>query len=144
MVCIYCGSPTGVNNSRLQRRTNSVWRRRVCQECGAVFTTEENAKLHAGIMVSGSTGKLAPLSRDRLFVSIHDSCKHRHSALDDASALTQTILARLLAHHRGGVVTRDDIVRAATSVLRRFDMAAATFYAAYHPLAAETAETTTS
>ena len=132
MVCIYCGAPTQVVNSRLQKRANHIWRRRKCIACGAVFTSEEHAALHSSLMVETSTKKLVPFSRDHLFASIHDSCRHRPTAISDATALTQTIIAELTRAQAGGIVNIRDISGTAHTVLQRFDAAAATMYAAYH------------
>lgn len=135
MVCIYCGAPTQVINSRVQRRLNNIWRRRKCKVCAAIFTTEERAALHASLMVALPAGRLAPFSRDYLFTSVHDSCRHRPSAIDDATSLTQTIITSLVRAQHNGIVTLEDIARATHALLQRFDPAAATVYAAYHPLA---------
>ncbi|HSW99258.1 MAG TPA: hypothetical protein VLF71_05480 [Candidatus Saccharimonadales bacterium] len=89
-------------------------------------------------MVSRSGAQLLPFSRDNLFASVHDSCKHRPSSIDDAGALTQTIIAKLVARQHGGIITRDDISRTTHAVLARFDTTAATVYAAYHPAPAAT------
>ena len=132
MVCIYCGSPTQVVNSRLQRRANNIWRRRKCLACGAIFTTEEHPNLHTGLVVR-SGHNLAPFSRDHLFASILESCRHRPTSISDAAALTQTIIGELLGGQNNATVELADIVHIAHAVLARFDTAAATMYAAYHP-----------
>lgn len=133
MVCIYCSAPTHVTNSRLQKRANQTWRRRHCKACGSNFTTHEVADLGSTIVVArGNTEQLQPFSRDLLFVSIYESTKHRPDALDDASALTQTIIAQLSALATNGKLDRDVIVAVSTAVLERFDKVAATMYAAYH------------
>ena len=113
MVCIYCGSPTQVINSRQQWRTNGVWRRRLCTVCKNVFTTTEAPDLSTTVMVEPKPGSasLHHFNRDRLFLSIYDSCKHRPTALKDASSLTATVIGKLLgSQERPGVVTRDQIV----------------------------------
>lgn len=133
MVCIYCGSATQVVNSRLQRRSNHIWRRRRCLSCLSIFTTEEHAELSGAIMVQYSSKSLRPFSRDQLFISIYESCKHRDSALRDATALTLIIIGSLLKHTRTGLLHREDIVKTAYVALTRFDAAAATYYHAYHP-----------
>jgi transcriptional regulator NrdR family protein len=134
MVCIYCASPTQVTNSRLQKRVNQVWRRRQCSNCGSNFTTHEVVDFGSTIAVQYSIRKLRPFSRDILLVSVYESCKHRSDALSDASALTQTIIGQLLAHIQEGKLDRDVIAAVTTAVLERFDKAAATMYAAYHPI----------
>lgn len=134
MVCTYCGSPTQVTNSRLQKRANQIWRRRQCLNCGSNFTTHEIIDLGSTIAVHYSERKMRPFSRDLLFASIYESCKHRVEAIADASALTQTIVGLLLAHAPNGKLERDVIVTVTTTALERFDKVAATMYAAYHPL----------
>lgn len=132
MVCIYCGSSTQVKNSRLQRRANQVWRRRQCIACKAIFTTQEAAELTTSLVVQYATHQLQPFSRDKLFASIYESCKHRTEAADDAAALTKTITAALLKLQQEGNVLRDAIVRTTLETLQRFDPTAAAVYGAYH------------
>ncbi len=135
MVCIYCGSPTNVTNSRQQVRINQVWRRRRCTRCGSDFTTHEVADLGSTIVVERSDSKkLVPFSRDLLFVSVYQSLKHRATALEDASALAQTIIAQLSGIAPHGKLDRDSIVAIVAATLERFDKDAATMYAAYHRL----------
>jgi len=134
MVCIYCGSTTSVTNSRLQKRVNQVWRRRQCQKCGSNFTTHEVADLGSTIVVQRGTRQLVPFSRDLLFVSVYESLKHRIKALEDATAITQTIIGEVVHHAPAGKLERDVLVAVAQAVLERFDKTAGTMYAAYHPL----------
>src|SRR5262245_26827606 len=95
MVCVYCGSPTRVINSRHQRRTNDIWRRRKCLNCLNIFTSNEQAELATAIIME-SGDNLLPFNRDTLFVSILESCKHRPTAISDANSLTSVIITRLL------------------------------------------------
>lgn len=132
MTCIYCGSKTEVANSRLQKRSNTVWRRRRCRRCGAIFTTLEAPDLSSALVVQYAHGKTAPLSRDRLLVSLLNPLSHRKDAIAAAGALTSTILAELLQTHPGPVLRVFDIAKTAHSVLARFDSAAAISYAAHH------------
>jgi transcriptional repressor NrdR len=132
MVCIYCGSPTQVKNSRLQRRANQVWRRRQCTACAALFTTEESPELTTSLVVQHTTHQLQPFSRDRLFASIYESCKHRSQAADDAAALTKTVISTILQQQHEGNVLRDVIVRTTHQTLQLFDPTAAAVYSAYH------------
>jgi transcriptional repressor NrdR len=132
MVCVHCGQKTQVSNSRLQRRANQVWRRRACLNCGAVFTTLESTDYGAAWLVKGLTGALAPFSRDKLFLSLYASCQHRPTAITDAGALSDTLIAKLLPQVQGGVVTTQAIAAAAQVALSRFDAAAAVHYQAFH------------
>jgi len=84
-------------------------------------------------MVQTDKAKLIPFNRDHLFASIHDSCRHRASHIDDATALTQTIISTLVRAQRNGILNRDTVVRTAHETLSRFDQTAAAIYAAYHP-----------
>lgn len=133
MVCIYCVCETQVYNSRPQKRSNTVWRRRRCIACQAQFTTVEQYDLQRSVIVHGTIG-LKPFIRDKMFISIYDSLKHRKTALSDATALTDTVMAQLLSQVRGGVLERDVIASVCATVLKRFDKTAATYFVAYHPI----------
>ncbi len=87
-------------------------------------------------MVSPTTGKkLAPFSRDKLFVSIFESCKHRPKGIDDAAFLTQTVINDFWADGaQSALLHRNHIVHTVYQVLDRFDPTAAALYRAYHPL----------
>lgn len=136
MVCIYCGNTTQVTNSRLQKRTNTIWRRRACKNCKELFTTIEQPDLATTIIVRQVSKELTPLQRDKLLISLYDSCKHRITAYDDATELTKTCLADIIQSSIDGVIERNAIVTIVGSVLDRFDEVAATMYRAYHPLKA--------
>lgn len=75
-----------------------------------------------------------PFLRDMLFLSLYDACRHRSTAITDASALTDTVIGKLLAgqHVKDGTVQRDDISTCCKQVLAAFDTTAATHYAAFH------------
>jgi transcriptional repressor NrdR len=131
MVCVHCGGKTKVVNSRQQRKSNQVWRRRQCLECGAVFSTREAAQHELAWLVRDGS-RLEPFSRDRLFLSLYKSCEHRKTALSDARGLTDTIIGKLSAHMVDGAVDDRDITRVALVALNRFDKAASTHYQAFH------------
>lgn len=133
MVCIYCESPSKVINSRLQKRLNQVWRRRQCLRCGNAFTTHEAVELGASLVIRHSSRQLVPFDKDILFISIYESCKHRPTAIQDAAALTQTIIAYIRKELVDGTVTREVIIKNALATLGHFDKTAATVYTAYHP-----------
>ena len=132
MVCIYCGSRTSVTNSRPQKRLNRTWRRRECQNCHAVFTSVEAADLSGSIVVRHAHSPVQPFNRDKLFVSLYRALGHRKTAVDDAGALCDTIVAKLLHGEAQASISPADIVKTAHTVLKRFDEAAAVQYAAYH------------
>lgn len=132
MICIHCGSETKVVNSRLQKRLNGVWRRRACDTCGGVFTSHEIADYASSLAVRNAKGALRPLLRDKLLLSMYKSLQHRATALEDAAALTDTIIARLLKQAQHSIIEDKSIVNTAYLVLLRFDKAAAVHYQAFH------------
>ena len=132
MVCIYCGHATSVSNSRQQKRSNATWRRRTCKHCLAVFTTIETIDLSTAILVTDS--KLhTPFSRDKLFVSIYDSCKHRKDAQTSASMLTDTIIKQVYPLVKDASIPLSTLRTITANTLQRFDTASGVHYAAYHP-----------
>lgn len=154
MVCIYCKGNLAVSNSRPQKSRNQTWRRRPCKTCGAVFTSIEAIDLSQALTVStapqtrrrsaeqssaSNTGNksklpdLQPYDRDRLFVSLHASLQHRPSAISDARGLCETITAHITGLAQNGRVDSRTIAETALNTLQRFDAAAATHYAAFHP-----------
>jgi transcriptional repressor NrdR len=133
MVCIYCGHETSVTNSRLNKRLNSIWRRRACASCGNIFSTYEQAdRAKAWRVVKDN--KLRDFDRDHLFISLYKSCGHRPAAISDAGHLAETVVA-LLAKRPNGTISTQELSQTAYDVLARFDSAAATHYAAFHPQA---------
>jgi hypothetical protein len=65
-------------------------------------------------------------------MSIFDSLKHRKTALNDATELTDTVISKLYRHMQDAIVEREYIVQVVTEVLKRFDKPAAVFYMAFH------------
>ncbi len=131
MVCIYCGLKTSVINSRLQKRQNHIWRRRQCISCMAVFTTSEAPDLYKGLAIE-SDGDIKPFSRDKLFVSVHDSLKHRKTATEDAMHLTDTIISKILPSVQKAQITKNNLSELAFNVLLHFDKSASVYYKSYH------------
>ena len=132
MVCIYCGGETLVTNSRKQKRRNSVWRRRVCSDCRATVTSIESIDLENALVIT-SQKHHEPFSRDKLFISIYESCKHRNDAQISATELTDTIINLLYPLISDASIARSDIIKTASKVLHRYDDPAAVYYKAFHP-----------
>jgi transcriptional repressor NrdR len=131
MVCIHCGQKTQVTNSRPQHRTNQVWRRRACLSCKAIFSTLEAADYGAAWLVR-SSGGLTPFNRDKLFLSLYHSCQHRPAAISDATALTDTVISKILAQAHDGVIGAPVIAATVAAALNRFDKPASVHYQAFH------------
>lgn len=132
MVCTYCGANTQVINSRLQKRSNSVWRRRKCVACNAIFTTSEQVDYEKTWVVQYSAREVRPFMRDQLLVSIYNSLRHRASALADAEGLTNTVISMLTKQIQNGTLQARDIAAATHVVLNRFDQPGAISYQAFH------------
>jgi transcriptional regulator NrdR family protein len=110
-----------------------VWRRRKCVNCGAIFSTLEGVNISQALSVQKKNG-LEPFSRDTLLITVYDSLRHRKTALQDATALTSTIISTLTPLADNAVIDRDVIVTVTGTILQRFDKPAATHYQAFHPL----------
>ncbi len=134
MVCIYCGSKTEVTNSRSKARITSVWRRRQCKACVAQFSTSELPDFDTSLAVKTNDGKLKPLNRDKLFLSLYQALGHRPDALKSATELTFTILGLLLRTHKpvDGTIEASMLAKTALNVLKRYDALSAHTYKAYH------------
>lgn len=131
MECIYCSGKTQVVNSRPQKKQAHVWRRRRCLSCEAIFTTGESPDLLKSLVVDDGT-RFAPFDRDKLLISLYLVCGHRTDPVESAAGLTDTTVSKLLVKAESGKLTRNQIIKTASTVLKRFDSAAAVQYAAYH------------
>jgi transcriptional regulator NrdR family protein len=84
------------------------------------------------LAVQQPSGAIEPFLREKLFISIYESCKHRSSALEDAEAITSTIIGNLLGTVQNATLPRSVIATTAAGVLKNFDYAAHTHYTAFH------------
>lgn len=131
MVCPYCSSKTQVTNSRSRAGGTEVWRRRECLSCKQIWTTNEHIDLASSHRIHTSENALEPFSREKLFVSIKDSLAHRKTALEDATALTDTVLAAVLRQKQANIQV-SQLISIVHEVLQRFDPTAAAVYSAKH------------
>lgn len=142
MICIKCSSDTKVTNSRPHKKTPSVWRRRECTACGAVFTTSEVVadESYAFNVKSPSSG-LQTFSLPRLMFSIAASLSHRPamSIADESYWLAQTI-AQSLQATATDTVSSQAIAAEAYTVLSNFDATAGIQYGARHGLVLNSAQ----
>jgi transcriptional regulator NrdR family protein len=130
MVCLYCSEKLRVSNSRTQKSTNSIWRRRSCPACRAVFTSIEAISLENSIRVSDSKA-LEPFMKEKLFMSVYESLKHKQKPLQDARDVTETICSKLMRQHiQAATLDRQVIISVATEILRRYDSLAGMHYQA--------------
>lgn len=87
----------------------------------------------AVLVISPASKKPTVFSRDKLFISIYASMKHRSSAIKDAEQIASTVIAQLRPSFSAGQVTTAKIAQTAYKVLKRFDTPASTQYKAFHP-----------
>lgn len=101
MVCPYCEQKTRVTNSRAQKRTGGVWRRRQCTACMALFTSEEHIDYSTTWLVQKSSEQTTPFERDVLLLSIAGCVE----TPQEASQLTDTVLKQLLSLNTALITT---------------------------------------
>lgn len=134
MVCIYCHTKTQVTNSRPQKRSNSIWRRRECTSCKALFTSIEEIDVATSLRVKRSKG-LEPYKKEKLMFSLYESLKHLEGAPEAAKELTETISLLLIqdtGRNNAAILTIEEIAAKAHDVLLRFDNVAGLHYQARH------------
>ncbi len=134
MVCVYCGGDTRVVNSRPQIRSNQIWRRRLCKSCQAIFSTIESHDPAQTWMVKKPGKPAKEFAKEKLFLSIYESLKHRSTALYDAKHLTQTVINNLSRTTKDGIIESRTITNTVIVSLNRFDKTASTHYRAFHAI----------
>ena len=77
MRCPYCNySDSRVADSRPDMESGTIRRRRVCNQCGAKFSTVERVQMR-DLVVKKNSGKTEPFDRDKLRRSIKLACHNR-------------------------------------------------------------------
>ena len=104
MRCPYCNSSDSrVADSRPDTEDSIIRRRRVCNACGAKFTTVERIQMR-DLSVRKNSGKLEPFDREKLTRSIKLACRNRDVSDDQIDKLVTSI------HRRLETETGDDVV----------------------------------
>ncbi len=104
MRCPYCNSTDSrVTDSRPDTEDAIIRRRRVCNQCGAKFTTVERIQMR-DLMVRKNSGKLEPFDREKLRRSILLACRNRDVGEEQVEKLVTSI------HRRLETETADDTV----------------------------------
>ena len=120
MRCPFCGSEnTSVKDSRSAEDKTAVRRRRVCEACGARFTTFERVQLRE-IMVVKRDGKRVPFDRDRLTRSITIALRKRPVDREQIDQMVSGI-ARKLESGGETEVTSNEVGEFAMEALRQVD-----------------------
>jgi transcriptional repressor NrdR len=131
MVCPYCKADTAVVNSRHQKRSNSVWRRRTCLDCVNTFTTTENMQLSTVLSVSANK-RITPFNEDYLFAEILGTLPEANNNAVTARELTNTVISILLKDGAALIDSRRISIET-LKVLKRYDAQAWHAYIAKHP-----------
>lgn len=131
MNCLYCGNDTSVVNSRAQKRSNQVWRRRACSACEAVFTTHEAIDYSTALLVQ-YTAAAEPFSADRLFSDILACMPHRSDRYTAAREATSTTIKQLISKQSTAALDPPQISDATARVLKALDKKAYLHYTANH------------
>jgi len=142
MICIICSHDTKVTNSRPHKKTPSVWRRRECKACGAVFTTSEVVADDSYVFsVKSAVGKLSVFSLPTLIFSIASSLSHRQASSipDDSYWLAQTV-AQTIQATATDTVSSHAIAEETYVTLSNFDATAGIQYGARHGIVRNTAQ----
>jgi transcriptional repressor NrdR len=130
MNCPYCASNSKVTNSRPQKKSNSVWRRRECIRCHAVWTTEEHFRADSVFKVS-TDELLLDFAPEKLTGSLYSALRHRKTAGSDAKHLSRTVMNSLQDFQRP-VIPKQVITDTVIGVLKNYDKLAADLYKATH------------
>lgn len=135
MICIYCfHAKTKVTNSRSQKKSPIIWRRRTCLNCHKIFSSYERPSTDLLRVAHSLEDSLTPLSVGKLTLSIAKSFSHNlHSAEYDSMNLAQTVELKLLSLNKNPLVS-DEIADITYETLKRYDELAAIQYAAQHHL----------
>ena len=105
MRCPYCSSTDSRGtDSRPDIEDAIIRRRRVCNQCGAKFTTVERIQMR-DLMVRKNSGKLEPFDREKLRRSIVLACRNRDVGEDQVERLVTSIHRRLEAEAPDDTVT---------------------------------------
>ena len=131
MVCIYCAGKTQIGNSRARVRSNSVWRRRSCLTCQAVFTSIETPELSSSLLVQ-KNDDYQPFVREKLYISIYNALSESPRRYEHSTQLTSTVIGKLLAGSHGSAIPQIEITNCCSSTLKRFDSSAYLRYVDIH------------
>ncbi|MDR1696770.1 MAG: transcriptional regulator NrdR [Rickettsiales bacterium] len=109
MKCPYCNSiDSQVKDSRPNEDDGTIRRRRVCNSCGAKFSTIERTQVRE-LSVRKSSGKIEPFDRDKIYRAIKIAYGKRHAGAEHLEKVTNSIYKRLEAEAESDVIDSIDI-----------------------------------
>lgn len=121
MRCPYCNSTDSrVADSRPDIGDAIIRRRRVCNQCGAKFTTVERIQMRDLIVVKNS-GKTEPFDREKLFRSIKLACRNRDVRDEQIERLVASIQRRLETESADDTVTSAQVGQMVSDSLLNLD-----------------------
>ena len=135
MYCPYCRYPDSrVIDSRTAEDGAAIRRRRMCQECGRRFTTQETVIL----MVGKRSGVTEPFNRDKIERGVRRACQGRPVTEDQLAMLAQQVEDTIRSKGSGEVPSQE-VGLAILGPLRQLDEVAylrfASVYRSFQSLA---------
>lgn len=121
MRCPYCNSTDSqVKDSRPDTEDAIIRRRRVCNECGAKFTTVERIQMR-DLLVRKNSGKVEQFDRDKLKRSIQIACRNRDVKDERIEKLVTSIHRRLETETADDTVTSEMVGQMVSDSLLNLD-----------------------
>ncbi len=106
MKCPFCGFlSTQVKDSRPSDDNSSIKRRRICNNCGAKFTTYERIEVRE-VMVIKRNGSKRPFDIQKLLRSLEIATRKRSIGHDSLDQIVSNIVKKLQKFREGEVETK--------------------------------------
>jgi len=84
------------------------------------------------LSVRSKTGSIDPFVREKLLISINASLGHRKNHLNEAIAITDTVIGKLQKKYNNALIDTAYIIESVKEVLVNFDKTAVIYYDAYY------------
>jgi transcriptional repressor NrdR len=121
MRCPYCNSPDSqVKDSRPDNDDGTIRRRRICEKCGAKFTTVERVQLR-DLLVRKNDGTVEPFDRAKLKRSIQIACRKRDISDDRIDTITTSLHRQIEAKVADDTVPSEVIGKMVSESLLELD-----------------------
>jgi transcriptional repressor NrdR len=121
MRCPYCNSPDSqVKDSRPDVGDGTIRRRRICEKCGAKFTTVERVQLR-DLQVKKNDGTIEPFDRSKLKRSIQIACRKRDIPEDQIETIATSLHRQIEAKIADDVVPSEVIGKMVSESLLELD-----------------------
>lgn len=109
MKCPYCNNLNSqVKDSRPDEDDGTIKRRRICEKCGAKFSTVERVQLRE-LRVKKSDGRIEPFDRNKIKRSIQVACQKRSISDERIETITTSMHRQLEAQSDNDVIQTDVI-----------------------------------